>query len=492
MSQEDLDSFVSWLNDKRIPAFSSTVSTLTKLTAKDDTSISELVLTILKDAAMTAQILRVANSSFYNPTISRTGTVTRAVMLIGFESVRSICLSIKVIESFLRGARREELVKEMARCFHAAVQARSIAKVKGDECPEEIFVAALLFRIGEIAFWAFCPDETCEELESRLSEGKCSSSIAETEVLGFRLRELTTRLIAEWSLGELLINACAGNPSNNLRVKYILVGYELALILEDGWENPRLKRLVKQLVEFIKKPEERVYELLRSNSSIAAKTVASYGAEHISRLIPAPMEEDENPPSSPSRERAEDGKAMHFAESDPCLQLQILREYAALLTDGKQNPKLLISMILEGILRGVAMDRVLFAAITPDAKNLRVTHALGWTPETPLPELPPISLNSTYNVFSHVLKTRKAKWLKEETQDSSSQLVPGEIKQIMGNPPFFVGPVFAFNRPVGVICSDRNLSGKDLDEESFAGFRSFCNQASVGLAFIQRAANSQQ
>lgn len=488
MSQEDLDSFVSWLNDKRIPAFSSTVSTLTKLTAKDDTSIGELVQTILKDAAMTAQVLRVANSSFYNPSISRTSTVTRAVMLIGFDSVRSICLSIRVIESFLKGVQRKQLVTEMARCFHAAVQARAIAKIKGDECPEEIFVAALLFRIGEVAFWSFCPGDLCDQLEMLISKQECVGSAAENEVLGFRLRDLTERLIAEWSLGDLLINAVAGNPSNNLRAKYILIGYELARLLEEGWDTPQVKRFVKHLVKFLKRPEERVYELLRSNASIAAKTVASYGAEHISTLIPMPEEHGEKADASESTEEELKGKL--FEDSDPELQLQILREYSALLTDGKQNPKLLISMVLEGILRGVAMDRVIFAAVSPDGKKLRVTHALGWAVKTNVADIPPIPMSSEYNVFNHVFKTRKAKWLKEETLGSSSELVPQEIKQLLGDPPFFVGPVFAFNRPIGVICCDRNLSRKDLDEESFSGFKSFCNQASVGLAFIQRAAHS--
>lgn len=491
MSQEDLDSFVSWLNDKRIPVFASTVSSLTKLTANDDTSNAELVQTILKDASMTAQVLRLANSSFYNFTARNTSTVTRAVMLIGFESVRSICLSIKVIESFLKGSQREQLVREMARCFHAAVQARAIAKLRGDESPEEIFVATLLFRIGEIAFWAFCPGDLCDQMEKLSGVPERSRIAGELEILGFRLRDLTERLIDEWSLGDLLKNALAGNPSNNPRPGHILTGYELARVLEQGWDSPRLKRLIKSLVEYLKKPEDRVMEILRSNSSVAAKTVASYGAVNVSRFIPV-WEEEENAETqgAASVESDEDFQGKLFEESDPALQLQILREYSALLTDGKQNPKLLISMVLEGILRGVAMDRVVFAAITPDAKSLRITHALGWTQKLSLQSIPPIALNAEYNVFNHVLKTCKPKWLKEEAQGSASQLVPQEIKDLLGGPPFFIAPVIAFNRPVGVICCDRNVSGRALDEESFSGFRSFCNQASVGLSYIQRAGNS--
>lgn len=491
MSQEDLDSFVNWLNDKRIPVFASTVGSLTKLTANDDTSNGELVQTILKDASMTAQVLRLANSSFYNFTARNTSTVTRAVMLIGFESVRSVCFSIKVIESFLRGSQREQLVREMAMCFHAAVQARAMAKLRGDESPEEIFVAALLFRIGEIAFWAFCPPETCEQLAKLNAKTESSRIAGEMEILGFRLRDLTGRLIDEWSLGDLLKSALAGNPSNSARPAYILMGYELARVLAQGWDSPRLKRIVKGLAEFLKKPEDRIMEILQSNSSVAAKTVASYGAENISRFIPA-WEGGEKVEASaaPAVESDADIKGKLFEDSDPALQLQILREYSALLTDGKQNPKLLISMILEGILRGVAMDRVVFAAVTPDGKSLRITHALGWTRQRGLQGIPPIALNAEYNVFNHVLKTRRPKWLREETQGSASHLVPQEIKDLLGGPPFFIAPVIAINRPVGVICCDRNVSGRELDEESFSGFRNFCNQASVGLSYIQRSGNS--
>ncbi|NTV44053.1 MAG: hypothetical protein HGA63_12210, partial [Syntrophobacteraceae bacterium] len=203
-----------------------------------------------------------------------------------------------------------------------------------------------------------------------------------------------------------------------------------------------------------------------------------------------PVWRDEEKEETPAAtESDEDIQGKLFEKSDPALQLQILREYSALLTDGKQNPKLLITMVLEGILRGVAMDRVVFAAITPDGKSLRITHALGLTHKVALHEIPPIPLNGEYNVFNHVIKTSKSKWLKEEDQGSASHLVPHEIKDLLGAPPFFMAPVVAFNRPVGVICCDRNVSGRDLDEESFSGFKSFCDQASVGLSYIQRAGN---
>jgi HD-like signal output (HDOD) protein len=98
----------------------------------------------------------------------------------------------------------------MARCFHAAVHARHAASVRGDPSPEEVFIATLLSRIGELAFWCFS-GETGQELDQALRKGKTPEK-AESEVLGFRLRSLTQLLAREWALPGLVISACADNP----------------------------------------------------------------------------------------------------------------------------------------------------------------------------------------------------------------------------------------------------------------------------------------
>ena len=50
-------------------------------------------------------------------------------------------------------APREQLLELLARSFHAAVQARNISGYVLSRHEEEVFIAALLYNVGELAFW---------------------------------------------------------------------------------------------------------------------------------------------------------------------------------------------------------------------------------------------------------------------------------------------------------------------------------------------------
>ena len=57
--------------------------------------------------------------------------------------------------------------------------------------PEEVFIAALLGRIGHIAFWCFA-GEVGDRLRSAML-GVDREDQAEVEVLGFKLERLTSK-----------------------------------------------------------------------------------------------------------------------------------------------------------------------------------------------------------------------------------------------------------------------------------------------------------
>src|SRR3546814_1539898 len=83
--------------------------------------------------------------------------------MIGFENGRLISLSVTLIDSLLARAPREQLLALLARSFHAAVQARNIAGYVLSRHEEEVFIAALLFDLGELAFRS---EEHTSELQS--------------------------------------------------------------------------------------------------------------------------------------------------------------------------------------------------------------------------------------------------------------------------------------------------------------------------------------
>ena len=148
-----VEEWVHRISEEEMPIFKYTAETITRVTDDDDTSSGDLANVILQDASLTARILKLANSNYYNPTAAPINTISRAIVFIGFNLVRDLSLSLAIIDALLKNKPKARVMEVMSRSFHAAVQARNRAEQMGDESPEEIFIATLLHELGERAFW---------------------------------------------------------------------------------------------------------------------------------------------------------------------------------------------------------------------------------------------------------------------------------------------------------------------------------------------------
>ncbi len=139
----------------RLPSPPTVLSRLLTMLAEDRSSAVELAEVILEDPGLTARILRVANSSFYNFS-NKIETVSHAIALLGCQSIRILCAS----ESFLaifpqRKGSFTSLFKNY--CQHSLVTAL-LAKILAEELAveiegEKVFIAGLLHDIGKPVLW---------------------------------------------------------------------------------------------------------------------------------------------------------------------------------------------------------------------------------------------------------------------------------------------------------------------------------------------------
>jgi HD-like signal output (HDOD) protein len=475
---KDLTGWVSLLGDSGMPVFAHTAGDISKVSDSEESSAAELARVVLQDAAMTAKLLRVANSPIFNPIGKSISTVSRAVVVLGFQEVRSICLSIAIVESMLKGKQRQHVIEEMARAFHAAVQARSFARKRKDKSPEEVFIATLLYRLGDMAFWAFA-GEAGKALDHELSQRSDEApEKVQREVLGFPLRELTLGLSREWKLGALLEESLEGKQDQNPRASNVDLGYQLAEASEKGWKEPGVTKLIGRIAENLYLPAEEIRKLVQENAREAAETAAFYGADQASRLIP--LAEGEKAATTDS-EQAD--AAAEFLDPDPALQLKILRELSSLM-ESQPDFNLVLEMVLEGMYRGIGMDRTLFALRTPDQRFLAGRYALGVDNERLRRQFQVETVDGKQNLFTRVIDDRIPVWIGEKADAALERLVTKEIKAISLGADFFVTPIEIHGKVIGIFYADRQPSGRTLDEEGFASFRHFAQQGNQALAFL--------
>jgi hypothetical protein len=151
----------------------------------------------------------------------------------------------------------------------------------------------------------------------------------------------------------------------------VVLGHELAVAAEKGWRSPEVRQLVERIAENLYLPVEQVTKLVTDNAEEAADTASFYGAELAGELIPVPGGRHEH-----HDEQQRDADVPVFLEPDPMLQLSILRELSTLM-ESRPNVNSVLEMVLEGMYRGIGMDRTLFALRSPDHRFVIGRYALG-------------------------------------------------------------------------------------------------------------------
>ncbi len=479
--------WVQRLTSRDMPIFAQTAKKISVVSSMNQSTAAVLANAILQDALMTSKVLKMANSAFYmggrrSPLggYSNVNTVTRAVMILGFDAIRAVCQTKAVVESLLQGTPRERLTQKMACAFHAAVQARWLAEKNRDESPEEVFIAAFLYLLGEMAFWCFAGEELSQQLEKLQFLPESSRIRAERDLLGFSFEQLTLALSKEWHLSPLLLDALDSHQSTSPRIKAILWGQKLARTVQKGWHSPEVRQLIDQVSDSLNLPQEIVVPLVHKNAAEAVRTAVSFGATQASRFIPVPPES--SPSESPAIETGDDLPPV--GQPDLNLQLKILHDLSSLMLEKKPDYGVFITLVLEGIFRAVSMDRVFFALRTPDRSRLEIKFQLGWHgEETSLaPSFKPILLNN--NIFSEVMEKKETLWIDEHSVARVLHLLSEDVVSLIGTTPFFIMPITVHDKSIALIYADRRPSGRALDEESYNGFKHFGQQAIIGLTLI--------
>ncbi|MCP4573834.1 MAG: HDOD domain-containing protein [bacterium] len=116
-----------------------------------DTGVPELAEIIARDQALTAKVLHLVNSAFYGPA-KEIMTVSRAVVVLGFQAVRSAALAISVFDYF--GAEESTDRVDMASFWRHSIAVAAVSKaLAGRYLPnqqEEAFIVGLLHDVGKL------------------------------------------------------------------------------------------------------------------------------------------------------------------------------------------------------------------------------------------------------------------------------------------------------------------------------------------------------
>ncbi|WP_305909194.1 HDOD domain-containing protein [Methylomarinum sp. Ch1-1] len=468
---KSIEEWTEVLCEQEMPIFSNTANTIYATLDDKKKGAMELASIILQDPNLTAKLLRVSNSSYYNPSRQPINTVSRAIVILGAATIRELTLACSFFESILSSDNKERANEEIAHAIHAAVQAKALAVASNDPSPEGVFIAALLHNIGKIAFWCFS-DKQALQINELIESGGYTIREAEIKVLGFSLQQLSKRLSQSWHLGGLIEEAIHQPDADNPRIRLVQLGHEISQASKAGDDSAVMQQCLKKLSHVTGLANAELETRIKRCTAQAIKTAIQFGAHDASKFIDASSKRRLTPPDNSD-------SAVGNKVDKKQVQFRILEEISSHIS-GAINLNILFELVLEGIHRGVGMDRTLFLLLGADKKSLHEKFYFG-RPESAGSKIQ-LRNNGRANLFFHSLETVEGIWANPQQH---RQLYTPQIMELTGHNECFVIPVATEQKVIGMIYCDRAISQASLNLDDFDASKHFAKQACIGLTLYR-------
>ncbi|MFC1562577.1 HDOD domain-containing protein [candidate division KSB1 bacterium] len=173
-----------------------------------DSSAKDVKETIKKDPSISAKILKISNSALYGYTKEITD-ISKAIVLLGFDMIKSIALSVSVFSSFPRTEnystkfdRELFWIHSMASAEAAVITADKMGYPKKDQA----FLIGLIHDIGKVVLdYYFTPEY--KRVIAKVRQENLLIREAEIEILNFDHALIGGWLGEQWHFPESILNS---------------------------------------------------------------------------------------------------------------------------------------------------------------------------------------------------------------------------------------------------------------------------------------------
>jgi len=202
----DLKSLIDQPN--KLPTIPKVTQKLIESFSSEDVFAGEIVNELSSDPALSAKLLRLANSAYFH--VSRTvGTVEDALRMLGFVMVRNLVMGNGMAMAF-RNTPGIDLHQFWRYNLYTACSSRWLASAGGAN-GDMIFTLGMLHAIGQLQMHVVMP-ETMAPLDREMNVLDAGRAEFEKNALGFHYGEVSSELAKIWNFPEALIVALRAIP----------------------------------------------------------------------------------------------------------------------------------------------------------------------------------------------------------------------------------------------------------------------------------------
>jgi HD-like signal output (HDOD) protein len=498
-----------------MPIFSATVNRVQMVGSDPDADAMALSVEILKDANLTTKVLKLANSPMFNRGLGKIGNLSRAVVVLGFDTVKSVVLTLKLIDGFQQQFPGIDMTGMLVNSFLTAGFARGVSARCGIKDIEQVYICGLLHNLGEIVAAYTLPDKF-REIQALRREQGLSQAEAEKQILGTTLRTLGQDIARDWEFPQTVVNTMEDRASEKgvrIRNQTELVGALSSLssktmsllYAETPDTNKSLAELTFEMSKVAGIRKEDVSNALEQSFKQSCEMAQAYGLnkKHLTPKLRGGDDEALDKlarqfsfyanseisngvaETAPTATEAAPKAAQPAAASAPAaggdanLLLSILFEITTLMTQ-KATINAILDKVLEGLHRGIGFDRAVLCLLNPDHSAYAGRLAAGEGADE-LKAYLSFPVNVQRDLFSKVIMEGNELLVSDIDQGGWRQQLPADFEQQTGARSFLLGTLRSKNRPLGMFYVDKARSGTPISPEEHRSFTQLVAQAQLAL-----------
>ncbi|OIQ79083.1 serine/threonine-protein kinase PknB [mine drainage metagenome] len=489
------------------PALSSTISEINKVVDSESENANKLTKSILQDFALTNKLLKLVNTVSYGQFGGKINTISKAVVVLGFETVRNVAMTLILMEFLQNKAQAAQIKDDVVSSFFAGIVAAQLSAGRSIKDAEEAMICSMFRNLGRLlaTFYFF---EESQEISSLIEQGE-SESRAALKVLGVTYNDLGISIAKNWNFPDRLIagmQKLSGEkikkPHGELEMLSVTVNLasELCAVAdtsEAAEKSAALRKLSKRYEDATKVSEQQLSQaiekgldelstragifgldltrssfLKRVNTWSGARTEAGHAEEPDSMAGITQLGMELETSSDPSGEPAR-------IDPETVLSAGIQDVTNTLVEEHHLND--LLQMVLESMHRGMSFNRTLI--FVRDAKKNQMTARFGFGHDSDeILARFHFPLAFTPDVFHLAMEKGADIVIEDVTSSNIASKIPAWYHDTVDSKCFLLLPIMIKGKAIGLIYADmQKANSLQITPRQLSLLRTLRNQAVLAI-----------
>lgn len=507
------------------PALSQTMTTINKIVASDQEGVTALSNVILRDYALTNKLLKLVNTAFYGQFGGTISTISRAVVILGFDTIRNVAITLLLFEHLQNKSQAAMLKDEIVASLFTGIMAREMVFRTGIRDAEEAFICSMFHTLGKLLVAFYFTEEMQAVNKLMQQQSEIDEVRASTQVLGVSYEELGMAIARTWHFPEKIVYSMRHltdekvrrpvTEEEKLRLISSLSSDMCAIVRNTpaAQKNEKLKALIRRYGDSIGVSErhvttvveESVKELMKESSILNFDVKQSqFFAKASGWAVLSNLGAEATSGVSEGRhavgsDQLVDGTLMNetVLTADPtgvsliAAPLSAPPDTHAVLTAGIQDiTNTLVSeyqlndvlrIILETMYRGMGFTRVLLCVRDPKMGTMNARFGFGENIDRIMPHF---KFPTTYtpDVFHAALSQGVDIFISDVNAENIRTRIPDWYRKLLPAQAFILFPVIVDKKPIGMFYGDKDAVGElSIQAKELSLLKTLRNQAVLAI-----------